>query len=54
MISTQIRSSANLDSILQNTVRELGRILGSSRTFIQLGLEQVDETTKAVRQTDQD
>jgi GAF domain-containing protein len=44
LISTQIRGSANLDSILQNTVRELGRVLGGPRTFIQLGLEQVDGT----------
>lgn len=39
VISTQIRGAANLESILQNTVRELGMVLGSSRTFIQLGMQ---------------
>jgi GAF domain-containing protein/HAMP domain-containing protein len=42
-ISTQVRRSAGMDAILQNTVRELGRVLGSSRTFIQLGLESTSE-----------
>jgi GAF domain-containing protein len=39
LISTQIRSSPTTDSILRNTVRELGNALGASRTFIQLGLQ---------------
>ena len=39
LISSQVRSSISLDTILQNTVRELGRALGASRTFIQLGIE---------------
>lgn len=38
-ISTQIRSSPTTDSILRNTVRELGNALRSSRTFIQLGVQ---------------
>ena len=38
VISTQIRSSPTTDSILRNTVRELGNALGVSRTFIQLGV----------------
>ncbi len=38
-ISTRIRSSATTDSILRNTVRELGTALGASRTFIQLGTQ---------------
>jgi GAF domain-containing protein len=42
-ISTQVRRSAGMDSILQNTVRELGKVLGSSRTFIQLNIETQDE-----------
>jgi GAF domain-containing protein len=37
LITTQIRKSAKVESILQSTVRELGRALGASRTFIQLG-----------------
>ena len=39
LISTQIRSSPTTDSILRNTVRELGNAMGVSRTFIQLGLQ---------------
>jgi hypothetical protein len=38
-IATQVRSSVNLDTILQNTVRELGRALGASRAYIQIGSE---------------
>lgn len=36
-IASEVRSSADLDSILQNTVRELGKALGARRTVIQLG-----------------
>lgn len=36
-ISSQVSSSVNLDTILQNTVRELGKALGASRTYIQIG-----------------
>lgn len=45
VISTKIRSSSTTDSILRNTVRELGNALGASRTFIQLGI-QVDSSGK--------
>jgi transcriptional regulator with GAF, ATPase, and Fis domain len=38
-IATQVRSSVNMETILQNTVRELGRALGASRTFIRIGAE---------------
>lgn len=37
IISNQVRGSTEVEDILQNTVRELGRLLGASRTFIQLG-----------------
>ena len=43
VISTQVRRSAGMDAILQNTVRELGKALGSSRAFIQLDIETQDE-----------
>ncbi len=43
LISARARSSMNLESILQNTVRELGKALGSSRAFIQLGFEEHQE-----------
>jgi GAF domain-containing protein/HAMP domain-containing protein len=36
-ISSQVSSSVHLDTILQNTVRELGKALGASRTYIQIG-----------------
>lgn len=39
-ISNQIRNSIDLETILQNTVRELGSALGSAQTFIQIGLDQ--------------
>jgi len=37
LIANQMRSSVDLETILQNTVRELGKALGARRTFIQLG-----------------
>jgi GAF domain-containing protein len=40
LISARARSSMNLEAILQNTVRELGKALGTSRAFIQLGFEE--------------
>jgi GAF domain-containing protein len=45
LISTKVRSSTHAETILQNTIRELGRTLGTSRTFIQLGSlsEEVDK-----------
>jgi GAF domain-containing protein/HAMP domain-containing protein len=36
-ISTNVRSSVNMDAILRNTVRELGKVFGASRAFIQIG-----------------
>jgi GAF domain-containing protein len=39
LIATQIRRSANIEAILQNTVSELGKALGTSRTFIQIGVD---------------
>ncbi len=38
VIATQVRNSAGVQAILQNTVRELGKALGVSRTFIQFGV----------------
>lgn len=38
LISAQAQQSTNLDSLLQNTVRELGNALGMPKTFIQIGL----------------
>lgn len=37
LLSNKIRNSVNLDTILQNTVRELGKAFGPTRTFIYLG-----------------
>jgi len=38
VIATQVRNSAGIQAILQNTVRELGKALGVSRTFVQFGV----------------
>jgi GAF domain-containing protein len=38
LISAQAQQSTNLDTLLQNTVRELGNALGMPKTFIQIGL----------------
>jgi len=35
-IATQVRSSVNTETILQNTVREIGKALGAARAYIQL------------------
>jgi K+-sensing histidine kinase KdpD len=38
-ITTKIRGSTDLDTILQTTVQELAKVLGTSRTFVQLGTD---------------
>jgi GAF domain-containing protein len=43
VIATQVRNAAGIQAILQNTVRELGKALGVSRTFIQFGVEPTTE-----------
>jgi GAF domain-containing protein/HAMP domain-containing protein len=43
VIATQVRNSAGIQAILQNTVRELGKALGVSRTFIQFGINPDEE-----------
>lgn len=37
-VANQVRSSINMETVLQTTVRELGKALGAQRTFIQLGM----------------
>ena len=37
VITTQVRSAGGVQAILQNTIRELGKALGVSHTFIQFG-----------------
>jgi len=52
LISSQVRSSANTDAILQNTVRELGKALGATRTFIQIAnltTQPVEEPARRVQ-----
>jgi len=36
-ITASVRASVDVDTILQTTVRELGRALGTDRAFVQLG-----------------
>lgn len=43
-MTNRIRGSIDLDTILQNAVRELGLALGSSNAFIQIGFEDVGGT----------
>jgi GAF domain-containing protein/HAMP domain-containing protein len=43
VIATQVRGAAGVQAILQNTVQELGKALGVSRTFIQFGVEPTAE-----------
>jgi nitrate/nitrite-specific signal transduction histidine kinase len=43
-ISSQIQQSTNLETILQNTIKELGKTLGVPKTFIQIGLESSKNT----------
>lgn len=42
-ITAQTQQSVDLNSILQNTIRELGNALGTPRTFIQIGLPQTTQ-----------
>lgn len=42
-VSNQVRSSTNMQTVLQSTARELGKVLGASRTFIQLGIYDAKE-----------
>jgi GAF domain-containing protein len=42
-ISALIQQSTDLDTVLQNTVRELGRALGTPNTFIQIGLSPTED-----------
>ena len=44
-VTTQIGSSTDFSRILQTTVQELGRALGASRSFIQLGTPPENENT---------
>jgi GAF domain-containing protein/HAMP domain-containing protein len=37
-ITNRVRSTIQLDTIMQNAVKEIGRVFGASRTFIQLGV----------------
>jgi GAF domain-containing protein/HAMP domain-containing protein len=42
-IASQVRGAASLETILQNTVRELGKALGASRTYIHIGGATVEQ-----------
>jgi nitrate/nitrite-specific signal transduction histidine kinase len=45
IISNEIQRSSDLETILQNTVRELGKTLGVPKAFIQIGFEPDHEST---------
>jgi GAF domain-containing protein len=46
-ISNEIRGSIDLETVLQNTVRELGKALGKSKTFIQIGVQTGNDSEEA-------
>jgi GAF domain-containing protein len=46
LITSQIQQTTDLDTILQNTVRELGDALGVPRTFIQIGITPATDQDK--------
>lgn len=46
-ISARVRSSMNLETILQTAVRELGAALGTDRAFIRLGADTADRSGRA-------
>ncbi len=39
LVAGQVRNAEDMETLLQTTVRELGKALGASRTFIHLGLD---------------
>jgi len=45
LLAGEVRSAISTESILQNTVRELGKALGATRAFIQLG--SLDDSAEA-------
>jgi len=44
LISGRIQQSTELETILQNTIKELGKSLGVPKTFIQIGFENDEQT----------
>jgi GAF domain-containing protein/HAMP domain-containing protein len=46
-LTSQIRSSVNLEAILRTTVQELGKAFGAKRTFIQIGLNPDDSSSES-------
>ncbi|MFH2103885.1 MAG: GAF domain-containing protein [Chloroflexota bacterium] len=46
VISTQVQRSTDLETIMQDTIRELGDMLGVPRTFIQIGISSNQEQGK--------
>jgi GAF domain-containing protein len=50
-ITTKMRSSTDLDTILQTTVQELAKVLGTSRTFVRLGTDSPSTDSEGKRGT---
>jgi hypothetical protein len=44
IITGRIQQSTELETILQNTIKELGKSLGVPKTFIQIGFETDEQT----------
>lgn len=42
LVAGKVRNAEDMETVLQTTVRELGKALGASRTFIHLGLDSLE------------
>jgi GAF domain-containing protein len=50
-ITSKMRGSTDLDTILQTTVQELAKVLGTSRTFVRLGTDSPSTDSEGKRGT---
>ena len=50
-ITAKMRGSTDLDTILQTTVQELAKVLGTSRTFVRLGTDLPSSDSEGKRET---
>ena len=51
-IVNQIRSSSVTSTILQNTIRELGKTLGATRTYIQISVPSTDQNSPSKKKVE--
>jgi GAF domain-containing protein/HAMP domain-containing protein len=46
IITTQIQRATDIETVLQNAIRELGNTIGVPKTFIQIGFNKADDDSK--------